>query len=269
MGPRSAESLLPAQVLGAPLGEKKKKGTKGKKKKNKVIGHDGAVLCLHGSEFNRSVLVSGSADQTVKVWDVRENACVHTYDHHSDKVQCARWHPTEQAVMLSAAFDRRLALLDVRQPGQVALVELPAEAECAIWSRHKPFECIGSADNGGVACYDVRKVAAKAPAKEQVVWHMQAHDVACTAVHDAPTPNLLVTAGLDGEAKVWSIAGASPSMVFCKDLQAGPLFACQSRPDAPALMCFGGKCPVIWDLASEQVLEDAFNLSRPAEDSRA
>ena len=25
-------------------------------------------------------------------------------------------------------------------------------------------------------------------------------------------------------------------------------------------MCFGGKCPVMWDLSSEQVLVDAFKL---------
>merc|ERR1712032_1357001 len=100
--------------------------------------------------------------------------------------------------MLSASFDRRLALLDVRQPNQVALTELPAEAECAIWSRHRPFECLASVDNGGVACYDVRKVASSAPEAEQVLWILQAHEVACTSVQDGPTSNMLVTAGLDG-----------------------------------------------------------------------
>ena len=34
-----------------------------------------------------------------------------------------------------------------------------------------------------------------------------AHDVACTSVQDAPVPDLLVTAGLDGHAKVWNLAG--------------------------------------------------------------
>eukprot|EP00928_Gymnodinium_smaydae_P090658 TRINITY_DN74423_c0_g1_i1.p1 TRINITY_DN74423_c0_g1~~TRINITY_DN74423_c0_g1_i1.p1 ORF type:complete len:485 (+),score=103.89 TRINITY_DN74423_c0_g1_i1:78-1457(+) len=265
------DPMFPAQVLG----EAKKKPTKTKKKSKKkalqsgdVTAHDGAVLCLHGSVFNRSVLVSGSADHTVKVWDIKENACVHTYTHHEDKVQCAKWHPTEQAVLLSASFDRRLALLDVRQPGQVAKVELPAEAECAIWSRHKPFECLASADNGGVACFDVRKIAAKAPPKEQVLWTLKAHNVACTAVSDAPAPNVMVTSGLDGEAKVWTLAGPEPSEVFCKNLQAGPLFACQAGLDHQALMCFGGRCPVIWDLSSEQVLAEVFNLT-PSPDAPA
>lgn len=240
---------------------------KGKTKKKRRGGsgggakaHDGPVLCLNGSTFNRSVLASGSADETVKVWDVSENSCVHTYKHHADKVQCVRWHPTEQAVLLSAAFDRRLALLDVRTPGQSMTVGLPAEAEAALWSRHNRFECLASVDNGGVSCFDVRKVMQKVPQDQQVLWTVQAHDVACTSLTDAPAPHLLVTCALDGEAKVWKCSGATPAMVFRKNLQAGPLFTCQSYAEAPALVCFGGKCPVTWDLSSEQLLLDAFNL---------
>mmetsp|Transcript_77594 Transcript_77594/g.136919 ORF Transcript_77594/g.136919 Transcript_77594/m.136919 type:complete len:171 (-) Transcript_77594:64-576(-) len=165
--------------------------------------------------------------------------------------------------MLSAAFDRRLGLLDVRQPGQAATAELMAEAECAIWSRHNPFQCLASVDNGGVCCYDVRKIASKEAKEKQVMWTLMAHDVACTAVQDAPAPNLLVTAGLDGHAKVWNCAGAGPQMVLSKNLQAGPLFTCQSSPDVPGLLCFGGKCPVMWDLSSESLLLDVFQLGSP------
>lgn len=252
------EPMAPLRALGVA-----KKAAKGKKKKNPydsgAKAHDGPVLCLHGSAFNRNVLASGSGDETLKVWDVRENKNVHTYTHHKDKVQCARWHPTEQAVLLSASFDRRIALLDVRQPNQAAFAPLPAEAECAIWSRHAPFECLASVDNGGVVCYDVRKIVAK-ESKGSILWDIPAHDVACTSVQDCPTQNIFVTCGMDGHAKVWNSNGGKPMCVFDKDLKAGPLFTCQSDPDAPAVFCFGGKCPVMWDLASESVLVSAFNL---------
>jgi len=270
----AADPSEPCQVLGAV--RKPRKAPKGKAKRGKALpgsaeeakAHDGAVLCLNGSAFNRNVLASGSADETVKVWDVADGSCVHTYSHHTDKVQCVRWHPTEQAVMLSAAFDRRLGLLDVRQPGQAATTQLPAEAECAIWSRHKPFECLASVDNGGVCCYDVRKIAGKAAQDQQVVWTLMAHDVACTAVQDTPAPNLLVTCGLDGYAKVWNTAGKGPQMVMSKNLQAGPLFTCQSNPDMPAMLSFGGRCPVIWDLSSEQLLVDLFQLEQPTDGAK-
>jgi len=253
------EVMEPVQMLG-PKKKAKAKKKRGAPSSGGAKAHEGPVLCLHGSMFNRSVLASGSADETVKVWDVSSNSCVHTYNHHSSKVQCVRWHPSEQAVLLSAAFDRRLALLDVRQPGQAAMAPLPAEAECSIWSRHRPFECLSSVDNGGLACYDVRKVANKATEKEMVVWSMQAHDVACTSVQDCPVADCLVTCGLDGIAKVWSSPGTTPKLIMEKNLNAGPLFACQSYVEAPGLFCFGGKCPVMWDLTSEQLLVDVFKF---------
>jgi len=243
--------------------EKAAKGTK--KKKNRPSqsaapgkAHEGPVLCLHGSAFNRSVLASGSADETLKVWDIADNKCVHKYTHHSSKVQCVKWHPTEAGVLLSAAFDRRLALLDARQTAQVAMAKLPAEAESAVWSTHNPFQCLVSVDNGGVVCFDVRKVANKAKDSEQVLWSLQAHDVACTAVQDSPAKNVLVTCGLDGVAKVWNTTGSSPTLCIEKNLNAGPLFTCASNTEVPRLMCFGGQCPVMWDLSSEQLLNDIF-----------
>lgn len=258
------DPMTPDQTLGAPPKEKtgKLKNKKQPKAKGtaKALAHEGPVLAIHGSVFNRSVLASGSADNTVKIWDVCENACVHTYTHHSNKVQCVKWHTTEQAIILSSSFDRRLALMDVRQPNQVATVELAGEAEAAMWSRHNPFECLASADNGSVVCYDVRKVASKAPDGEKVLWSMTAHDVACTGVQDSTARNLLITSSLDGHAKIWNMAGSIPSLVLAKNLQAGPLFACTSNPEAPGLVTFGGNVPVVWDLTSEQLLVDAFDF---------
>lgn len=264
------EGMEPSQSLGDLKKQRGKKKKGSSSSASVATAHDGAILCMHGSPFNRSVLCSGSGDHKLKVWDVAENACIHEYTHHNNKVQCCRWHPTEQAVLLSASFDRHLALLDVRQPNASAMVALPAEAESAFWSRHRPFEALASADNGGVACYDVRKVVNKAPDSEKCLWRLQAHDVACTAVTDAPAKDLLITTGLDGVAKVWKTgAGSEPKLAFAKNLAAGPLFTCQTSVDSPALACFGGKCPVMWDLSSESVLVDAFpdlaaEATRPA-----
>jgi len=256
------ESMQPCQMLGEVKREKKVKGKK-TKKKGASQAHEGPVLCLSGSPFNSSVLATGSADQTVKVWDLNENACVHVYKHHENKVQCAKWHSTEQAVLLSAAFDGNLALLDVRQPGQVATAKLPGEAESAFWCKHEPFQCMASADNGFVVCYDVRKVAQGVPEEQKALWTLQAHSLACTSACDSTTKDLLVTCSLDGSAKIWKTTGGAPTMVFSKELQAGPLFACTSTPEAPGLVSFGGKCPVVWDLTSENLLHDAFNFGVP------
>ena len=66
--------------------------------------------------LHRHILASGSADKTVKIWDVATGACVTTLKHHTDKVQAVQWHPAEPTVIVTGAYDRVVSVQDVRQP---------------------------------------------------------------------------------------------------------------------------------------------------------
>merc|ERR1719215_731466 len=62
------EDPQPLEPVGA-LGRSKKKKKTSKKVElafKGVMAHDGPVLCVNGSNFNRNVLASGSADETLK-----------------------------------------------------------------------------------------------------------------------------------------------------------------------------------------------------------
>jgi len=49
-------------------------------------------MALSLNPFQKEYLASGSADCTVKCWDIDELACKVSYqDLHTDKVQAVRW----------------------------------------------------------------------------------------------------------------------------------------------------------------------------------
>ena len=94
------DPLEPTAILGgenpdaanANTKKSKKNGGKGKEKSKKVSAflpgsHEAAVMSLSWNSTYRQALASGSADTTVKIWDVTTQQCSHTFNHHTDKVK--------------------------------------------------------------------------------------------------------------------------------------------------------------------------------------
>lgn len=48
-----------------------------------LTGHTGSVLCL---QYDDKVIISGSSDSTVRVWDVTTGEMVNTLIHHCEAV---------------------------------------------------------------------------------------------------------------------------------------------------------------------------------------
>lgn len=67
--------MEPALILGE---EQQKKKLKPKKLKAKTTytGHQDAVMSLSVNSFRKNILCSGSADHTIKIWDVTQKSCL-------------------------------------------------------------------------------------------------------------------------------------------------------------------------------------------------
>ncbi|KAF8822164.1 WD domain, G-beta repeat-containing protein [Cardiosporidium cionae] len=235
-----------------------------------------SVMALHASPLHIHLLASGSADACVRIWDLSTRACLSSYKHHTDKVQAVKWHPIEGSILLSTSFDRKVYLMDTRQGQSVPFATLPADAECALWNRHRPMECLVGCEDGHLLSMDIRNISLPSQTMEQtntsILASFTAHESAITGLADSAVENMLVSCSLDGIAKVWDLPTLSVKStentkpIVQKALKAGPLFCCNSNIDIATLFSFGGEFPVIWDVRESEPIREAFHLSWFSED---
>ena len=222
---------------GEPIFSQKGRPTmKGGKKKSKkpalVAGsHTDSVLSLSWNQTRREILASGSADKTVKLWDVQKQTCVATFSHlHSDKVQAVEWCPTEPSVLLTTGFDKVVSVIDVRSSQTALKWTLPADPECVAWIPQAQYKFLVSSEDGNVKCFDAMTAmngaaAGNGVAKNAPLWTLAAHNKAATSLAVNPLfPNMIATGSLDRHVKLWTIS-PNPSCLYSKDTSVNNLLS--------------------------------------------
>ena len=82
-----------------------------------LSGHADSVYCL---EFDSKRIISGSRDQTIKVWDIQTGRCLGTFRGHYGSVLCLKFEKDwdikgggKKGFMVSGSSDRRACVWDI------------------------------------------------------------------------------------------------------------------------------------------------------------
>ncbi len=243
-------ALEPEFTLGGTVQTKKSGGIKKLKQKTEYVpgSHTDAVMCLSLNSTRNYILASGSADASVKIWDLNTQKCLHTMTHHKDKVQGLKWHPVEEGVMATASFDHKLCVRDVRDSKMELTRDMKADVETITWHPHDTYLLSVASEDGTVETHDVRSFAGTP------LVSFKAHDKAVSALTcSTGVKGMVVTASADQKIKVWDytkIEGQAPKLVAEKNPGMGELYCCHFYRDSPWFIAAGGSKGelYVWDL---------------------
>ncbi|XP_061709081.1 periodic tryptophan protein 1 homolog [Cydia pomonella] len=225
-----------------------------KRKKTQRVGHKNAVLDMSWNRNFTHVLASGSADNTVLLWDLDQGTPHTKLDYFQDKVQSLSFHLREPQTLLSGSCDGAARVSDCRDAAAHRAWRLGPEIERVAWDPHNPYCFAMSNNEGRVAYVDVRH--------EQPVWDIAAHDKEVTGLILSEIPGLMVTVSTDGKLKTWDIQRSPPAQVSERASRVGQALCAAACPEAPFSLALGGdnkECFIeMLDLAANEQVSSLF-----------
>ncbi|KAJ3042523.1 hypothetical protein HDV00_007057 [Rhizophlyctis rosea] len=246
----------PAARLGADPVKKKKAGPARTAKHPNAERHVDAVMSIAWNKVHRHMIATGSADSTVKLWDLNNcEKAARSFNVHKNKVQSVAWNVAEPTVLLTGGYDKRACVFDTRAPAGVVEWKLTADVECMKWDPFHAEKFYVSSEDGLVKCFDVRATT------RDPVWTLHAHDGAVSALDVCPTMDgLLVTGSADKQAKLWNIKEGKPSCLASRDLGVGKIFAANFSVDTPYILSVAGSKGkvLVWNLEDNAGVRKVF-----------
>lgn len=80
--------------------------------------HEDAINCLDFNHRNDFSLITGSADNTVGLWDIRDlSRKLFHFDYHKESVINVKWNPKMDSVFASGSEDCQILIWDTTQIG--------------------------------------------------------------------------------------------------------------------------------------------------------
>ncbi|SOV79452.1 rRNA processing WD-repeat protein, putative [Plasmodium sp. gorilla clade G3] len=192
--------------------------------KQKMNGHTDCITSLNSSKILPSLLVSGSKDSTVKLWDLNNLNNLHTFSFHKKKINNLSFHSKDKNLLFSTSSDKTLKIYDIRQ-NQVALnINLSNIPEATVWNTHQENIILSSYIDGYINKIDIKYINTSSSNKphNNYLVNFKAFENSCTSLLCMHYKNLTLAGSEDGIIKAYdfhNLLNEQPHCVYSKNLK--------------------------------------------------
>ena len=183
-----------------------------------LIGHTGEINTLAVTPDGK-LAVSGSGDNTLKVWDLHSGTELLTLAGHSDGVRAVAITPDGKQVV-SASSDRTLKLWDLAIGSELATLWGHSDQVNAVAITPDGKQAVSASSDRTLKLWDLetgRELATLTGHKDKI-----------NAVSVTPDGKLVISASADRTVQIWDLARRQIIARFIAD---SPLLSCTVTPD--------------------------------------
>ncbi|KAJ3229448.1 SCF ubiquitin ligase complex subunit cdc4 [Chytriomyces hyalinus] len=184
-----------------------------------LTGHTNSVRAIAG---HGRILVSGSYDCTVRVWDLISGESIHCFRGHREKVYSVGYsHELSRAV--SGSLDATVKVWCTKTG--VLLHSLEGHSSLVGLLELSPEYLVSAAADHSLRIWD--------PTRGSCLAHLHGHAAAITCLHHDPKLNRIVS-GSDGGVKLWELSSAAAGSTHSTSTTGtGPGFEFRQGPNGP------------------------------------
>ncbi|PHT87692.1 hypothetical protein T459_09798 [Capsicum annuum] len=183
-----------------------------------LAGHTDVVLCLDTcvSSSGRTLIVTGSKDNTVRLWDCQSKACVGVGIGHMGAVGAVAFSKKQRSFFVSGSSDRTLKVWNLDAVSDNNEESLTLKTKAVVAAHDKDINSLAVSPNDSLVCSGSQDRTAciwRLPDLVSVVV-LKGHKRGIWSVEFSPVDQCVMTASGDKTIKIWAISDGSCLRTF-------------------------------------------------------
>lgn len=183
-----------------------------------LAGHTEIVVCLDTcvSASGKTLVVTGSKDNTVRLWDMEKRSCIGTGKGHLGAIGCVAFSKKSKNFFVSGSSDRTIKVWSWDDTLIDADGEVSLKAKAGVAAHDKDINSLSVSPNDGLVCSGSEDRTAciwKLPNLVSSVV-LKGHKRGIWSVEFSPVEQCVITSSGDRTVKIWHVTDGSCLKTF-------------------------------------------------------